>query len=311
MKHGAFCLLALLSSCAPLRGVLAPNDDLDAYRAYRFASGDGERLARAQRYLDGHPRGVWASEVSAALAEGEPAYFERAKESREAAIDYLAHLPTGPHAAAALAVVDVFDRRLHDLEAARLLVEARRTETLLERASAQRRAAVDELVALVAVLLHESSWGVSLDELPAELRRAIVGPARSTWGAPTSRDIELFFSVPAHSGRESRILSARFELVLEHGRVAEGRLRGPDLFVRWAEASLVETLDAADVADRAHARAHVRDLLEGALEATLPKARCVVDVTNALVERRCNGWYFGAWAGTHEGDTDTLVVRGP
>src|SRR5262245_20655786 len=104
---GAF-LLGLVLGCGGLRTILAPPEDPEDYRAFRVAAATGTRLARAKRYIERHPRGTFAEEVRRTFDEEEPVYFERAQASREGIRRYLADLPEGPHADAALALLVAF-----------------------------------------------------------------------------------------------------------------------------------------------------------------------------------------------------------
>src|SRR5260370_10324735 len=94
--------LTLPAGCAVGRQMLADSGDLADYRTFRVAEHEGVRLARATRYLEAHPRGVWADEVRATLDREEPLYFEAATASRAKTSEYLTDLPHGPHAPAAI-----------------------------------------------------------------------------------------------------------------------------------------------------------------------------------------------------------------
>src|SRR5579862_9704831 len=83
--------------CAVPTQMFAAADDYADYRQFRVAAEPGKRLARAQAYLERHPRGHWADEVRVAFDSEEEAWFEAAKESRARARDYVVDLPHGPH----------------------------------------------------------------------------------------------------------------------------------------------------------------------------------------------------------------------
>jgi hypothetical protein len=301
------------SGCAMAKPLVAGNDDLADYTAFRMAAHEGTRLARAESYLEGHPRGEWEAEVRAAFEEEEPAYFERATASRKATSEYLASLPRGPHATAAIALLTAFDAKVEDFEVDKLLRAARKTESTLEHASQQRRAVGERILADIAALLDPNAYGVPVAETPIELRRGLRGPVAPTWGAlRRRRDDELFFSVPAERDRESRIAGITFAITIERGEVTEGRIEGHDLFVRWTEADEMRALDEGDPDDRDEARTHVRDLLTGALEARLPGEKCGVPPGgDAVLERACDGWSLIVRMGQKEGAMDAIVIRGP
>src|SRR5690606_4512794 len=134
------CLVALACGCAGLRPMLAPPEDLEDYRAFRVAAAEGTRLARAKRYLDRHPKGAFADEVRRAFEEEEPVYFERAQASREGIRRYLADLPEGPHADAAVALLVAFGSSMQEAELRDLARRVRYEDTKLEAAAVQRRA---------------------------------------------------------------------------------------------------------------------------------------------------------------------------
>jgi hypothetical protein len=309
----AVAFVAGLAGCSGFKGVVAESGDFTDYRAFRMAEADGDRLRRAQDYLEAHPRGAWAREVGAAFAREEPAWFEDAKTSRAKASEYLTWLPRGPHAAAAIAVLTAFDTRIEDEETDRMLKEARRTESTLAQASAQRRVVGDAVLDALAALTEEGVYGAAIDETPSHLRRVLGGEGRSTWGrSPTSRTRDVFFSIPTKLERESRILSLAVTLGMDGQLVRSGTVAGADLFVSWAEADEMRPHDPTDPSERAQAARHAIDVLSGFFEARLPPARCRVPGTGEeLFVRRCDGWEVIAKMGEREGEVDSIRVRGP
>lgn len=278
-RAGAVVSLALvawaLAGCHVGEQIVAPTDDLTDYRAFRMAAHPGTRLARAQQYLEAHPNGTWADEVRGAFEKEEPEYFERAQGSREKAREYLVDLPRGPHADAALAILVEYDSKVEDLETARLMRGARRTEALLDNASNQRRVVGERVLGHVAALADPVVYGAPITSLPEALRVDMEGPAKRTWGRmPLRREEEVFFSLPAKRERESRVASVAVALAVEGDRVLAGWVEGPDLFTRWAEADLMKPLDAGQPGDRSLAGKHVAEVLGGALEGRFPAAKC-------------------------------------
>lgn len=297
------------SGCAAFRVVTAANDDLRDYRAYRLAEHEGVRLARAQRYLAAHPRGAWVDEVRQAYDEGEDAYFERAKTSRDAAREYLTYLPDGPHAPAAVLLMTTFDAKKSDEATEALVREARRTEALLEKASNQRRAVSESLVAILVAIADRENLGRPLAETSVAFRRALDGGHATTWGSPPrSRSFELFFSVPTERARESRALTVT--VTATGGAVVDGaRIEGEDLVVRWAEADASRAFDAERPLERRAAAVHVRELLAGALEATMPVARCDAQGgADIFFLRDCDGMRVLARLGPEAGSVDRIEV---
>ncbi len=312
-RHGVLALAATvaLASCDVGRALVAPNADLADYRAYRVAAPAGTRLARAQAYLEAHPDGAWATEVRATFDAEEPEYFEAAKASRSRAREYLVDLPRGPHADAAVSLLLAFDAKVDDIETARLLRSARNTEALLERAGAQRRSVGEHILAFLAVVVSPANFGVPFNAVPDALRSALDGPARRTWGqTPEQRTEDLFFSLPTTRERESRVVVVSYEvMVSKAGIVDAARISAPSLFVRWLEADEMRARDEGDPKARAAGIAHAVDVLGGALEARMPKARCeVAPGGGAFFARACDGLVVTATAGEGTGASDALLI---
>ena len=333
----AFVLVAALvavcmPACAAVTQVVAGDDDLADYRAFRAAAHEGSRLAFAQRYLELHPRGAWADEVRAAFGEEESTYFEAAKASSRAAFEYLVNLPRGPHAAAARAVIDSDSERAQRAAVAELVSRAHDLRLMLSDARARRRKIRERIFAEVALLLDARVYGVAPGLVPEPLLREFAG-ARTTiaWVVPRRHD-ELFFEVPSPSsldqrasamargaialGADSRVVTLDLELLTRDGVVASGRLSGADLFVSWAEADLARVLDPTDPGARADAAAHVAASMAGALEAVLPLETCAapelestkLDNGGTLLARHCGGWSARVGMGARAGTTDEITV---
>jgi hypothetical protein len=305
--------LFLLPACAMGRQIAADNDDLADYRAFRVAAHEGTRLRRAQGYLEAHPKGRWAAEVRAVFEEEEPAYFEAAKTSRDKVRDYLVDLPQGPHADAAMSLLVALDAKVEDVETARLLRDARRTEATLEAAAQKRRALGEAITNAVAALLDPAVYGAPLDDAPPLLRRVLGGEATFTWGRlPARRESDYFFVLPSREGGDSRVATMVVAVTLDAGRIVEGRIEGGDLFVRWDEADNLRPLDASSPNHRAEAAYHAQEILEGALEAHLPAGRCALArVEGELLRRACDGWSAVVRWGRSEREADVVAIRGP
>jgi hypothetical protein len=306
--------VALLGGCGIGTQMLADTGDLADYRTFRTAAHEGTRLARAQAYLEAHPKGRWAGEVRTIFDVEEAAYFAAAQRSRDAASAYVADLPRGPHAQAARSLLVLFDAKVDDFDMLRLLADARRTEATLELASQKRRRVTESLLAALASLLDPAAYGASLDEIPPALAAVLNGGTRPSWGGgPTARrDDALFFVVPTADGQDSRVVEVALQLIVLRGRVLEARIEGPDLFVRWAEALGARTLDPTRQDERDAASANVQEVLAGALEARLPASRCAApEHAGEIMVRDCDGWVVVARMGAGSGDSDSVTVRGP
>jgi hypothetical protein len=313
----AVALLLFLASavnCSVPQALWAENADLADYRAFRIAAHEGVRLARAQRYLEAHPRGAWAREVHQSFDDEEPGYFQRASATRDRTREYLADLPHGPHAAAALALLVAFNARVEDIATERLLREARHTEATLDRSAAQRHALGEAILSELAALLDPAIYGASVDDVPSGLRLALEGPSRPSWGTLSlQHSQDFFYSIPTPTERRSSVASLQLDVLTRHGVIVGGRIGGPDLFVHWTEADSVRVSDPTLTADREAASSHAREILGGALEARLPAGRCdaAPSAPEQVIVRRCHGWSATVAMGDGAGADDTVVIEGP
>lgn len=306
-------LLTSLAGCAGARAVVAPPSDLEDYRAFRVAAAEGTRVARARHYVERHPNGVWVKEVREAYEEEEPRYFEHAQRSREGIRRYLADLPDGPHASAALALLVAFDSSIEDAELRDIARRVRYEDAKLEAAAVQRRAVGEGILAAIGVLLDDDVYGVPLSDAPLKLRRILLGSAPTTWGGvPRRHEEDYFFLLPTRPERESRLLTLEIAMLEEKGVLTGGVLEGSDLLVRWAEADQIVRMDASAPEDRTEAQVHAMTRLEGALERRFPTATCPdLRRDQELYHRACDGWEGLVVAGTKAGDKDRIVVRSP
>lgn len=295
------------------RQLVADDADFRDYRAFRVAVAEGLRLARAAQYLEAHPDGEWATEVKLVFEAEEPAFFEASQASRDKAREYLVDLPNGPHAAAAMALLVEYSMKVEDLATAHLLRDARRTEAKLEGAASRRRALGEAILAATGALLADGVYGARIEDTPPALRRVLGGEAPVTWGTvPSRREADYFFVVPSPEGRQSRVATVAVRALADAGGVVEGRIEGPDLFVRWDEADLVRPLDASSPNHRSEAALHAQELLAGALEARLPEARCTQPRADGeLLHRACDGWTAIVHWGNAAGQPDVVAIRGP
>jgi len=305
--------LSGIAGCTALRPLTAGSGDLADYRAFRVAAAPGTRLARAKKYLDQHPTGAFAEEVRAAWEDEEPRYFERAQASREGARRYLADLPDGPHAVAALALLTALESTMQDAELRDIARRVQYEDAKLEAAAVQRRAVGEAILGAVGVLLDEDVYGVPRGDGPPALRTLMMGRTTSTWGAvPAHREEDLYFLLPTRPTRESRLVTLEITLSERDGVVTGGTVGGADMLVMWAEADQIVKLDPAASEDRTEAQVHAMDRLGGALERRFPAAECADSRSDReLYHRACNGWEVVVVPGAGAGAKDSIVVRGP
>jgi hypothetical protein len=310
---GVLALAPLASGCATLRTMTAPSADLEDYRAFRVAGALGTRLARAKTYLERHPKGTFAEEVQAAFDEEEPRYFEAAQASREGARRYLADLPNGPHAEAALALLTALESNMQDAELRDIARRVRYEDAKLEAAAQQRKAVGEAILTALGVLLDDGVYGSTREDAPPQLRSVMRGPRATTWGAlPQKREDDFFFLLPTRPERESRLLTLEIELAETEGRITGATIAGADMLVMWAEADQIVRLDPSAPEDRTEAQVHALDRIGGAVERRFPAASCPDKRTGAeLVHRACEGWEIVVTSGEKAGAKDTIVIRGP
>jgi hypothetical protein len=311
VKRAAILALAL-TACGSFRPMTASPGDLADYRAFRVAAYEGTRLARAQVYLGAHPDGAFSEEVRAAFDNEEPRWFQQAQLSREGARRYLADLPKGPHADAALALLTSLEGDMHEAELRDIARRVHYDEAKLESAAQQRRAVGEAVLGAVGVLLSDDVYGVRRSDAAHDVRVLMTG-RDTTWGAvPAHREQDFFFLLPTRPERESRLVTLEVTLQEKDGLVASGVVEGSDLFVRWAEADEIVKLDPSAQEDRQEAQIHAQQRLEGALERRFPSASCQ-DLRRGqeLFHRACDGWEAIVTTGARVGDKDSITIRGP
>lgn len=304
--------LALLPvGCAELKPMLAKSDDLEDYRAFRVAAAEGTRLSRAKRYIERHPGGAFLEEVKSAYEEEEPKYFEKAQGSREGIRRYLADLPEGPHAQAAIALLVSFGSSMQDAELRDIARRVRLDDAKLEAAAVQRRAVGESILTTIGVLLDEDIYGIPRSEAPPKLRAILIGKNAPTWGGvPSSHEDDFFFLLPTRPERESRLLTLETKLIEENGIVVGGILEGSDMLVRWAEAEQIVRLDSSLPDDRTEAQVFAMTRLEGALERRFPTQACGdLRKDRELYHRGCAGWEAVVLPGNKAGDNDSILIR--
>jgi hypothetical protein len=263
--------LVATSSCAVVRPIIASNGDLADARQVKLARAEGDRLSRMHEYLEHRPHGEWAAEFRAAFDAEEPAFYLSATKSRSAAIDYLAWLPRGPHAEAAFALVRSFDEPVAETEEARMLKAAQENEKRLERLAQERQDAKDGVLEASSVLVDPVNYGRPVEQSP-ELARFMLG-GLNMGRTPTKRTRVLSFTIPSKNGPLPRTLEFTVTLTKGDGEKVTGAvIDGPDLFQRWAEASLVREVSPSE------AEGFVRDAVT-----TLARGKMDVVLSNNLV----------------------------
>ncbi|MDB4939248.1 MAG: hypothetical protein JWP87_6220 [Labilithrix sp.] len=300
------------AGCATFKPMIASPGDLEDYRAFRVAGAQGTRLARAQTYLARHPKGAFADEVRAAFDDEEPRFFEASQATHEGARRYLADLPDGPHARAALALLTALGSTMQDAELRDIARRVRYEDAKLESAAVQRRAVGEAILGAVGVLLDDDVYGVPRTEGPPSLRTLMTGRTGSTWGTvPARREEDLYFLLPTRPERESRLATLEITLTEDHGLVSGGVVEGANMLVLWAEADQIVKLDPSAPEDRTEAQVHAMDRLGGAFERRFPETSCPDRRSDReLYHRACNGWEVVVTPAAQAGAKDAIVIRG-
>ncbi|HEY1958461.1 MAG TPA: hypothetical protein VGH28_22745 [Polyangiaceae bacterium] len=240
----------------------ASDGDAADHRAYALARVEGERLRLASQYLERHPNGAWAADVRAAFDAEEPRYYAWSEKSRAAAVDYLAWLPKGPHADAAVALVISFDEPMPEDEASRMVAAAHANEARLERAAEAREDAEETALESLRVGIDASIYGKKLDD-DGDLARFLLA-GRSVGKTPDRRTRYREFTIPARNGPIPRTLELTVQVEETGGLVTGVVVFGPQLFARMAEASLLREVAPAE------AERYVRDAVDAIVRARGP-----------------------------------------
>jgi hypothetical protein len=224
--------------------------------------------------------------------------------------EYLADLPDGPHASAALALLVAFGSDMREAELTDLARKVRNEDAKLEAAAVRRRAASEAVLATLGVLLDDDVYGVPLADAPTKLTSLLTGA--STWGGLRGRfDRDFFFLLPTRPERTSRLMTLSLTMVETGGLLSGAKLEGSDLFVRWAEADQIALLDTSPE-DRTEAQVHVMARLSGALERRFPKGTCPDRSRGReLYRRACDGWEVVVTPGERPGETDVILLSAP
>lgn len=322
MRSRAFpfviCVPLTLSSagCAAIaRPLVTPAGEFAAYRETCVGESLDARLAAAVRYLEAHRDGAYHDEVAAWFRKVEPLFYESRKGTLVGLRSYLEALPDGPHAPEALVRVEALEKRRRRQRGERLAETAATLEDRLARA-AEARAAVGEAYAgWIGLTLAMGGWGRPTWEADGDFLFAFRTdpPAGRCEEGTCQKILSLPYSVRSAEGTFEREAVIGIELHLVEGKIDEVMIAGPELFTRLAEAHEARPLATGNAPERLAAIEWAIELTGGALEATLPAARCAKSslVSPVVLDRACDGWSARLVAATELGQDDRLVLRGP
>ena len=307
--------LSPLAGCAVLPRALSSPAEYEAYRRTRVAYTIEDRLTAAEGYLRLFPAGRFAAEVRGRFGLEEKAFYARQAHSIDG-LDWYRHvLPDGPHATEASFRLLELEEQSKKLAAASLVAQGRLIERRLARAAELRKDVSEIFLGWVSGLSQIQSWGRPTYALPAEIRRLLRGwpdPGRCD-DLTCVRQLTRTFSIPvAGGGIDERAATMDLVLNLDNGGVAEGALRGPDLFSRLWEADRGQPIPQDALLARSDAVGYALEVVSGIFEAVTPQARCEKGITPPVVLRRaCDGWTLTVTVGDTPGDDDIIAVRGP
>jgi hypothetical protein len=318
MKRAAAWFLGfacLLSGCAPLwQQMSAEPEDYQAYRRTRIAPTLEGRLAASWRYLRERPDGRFRSDVSGWFRGTEAQYYSRATNSIPRLETYLATLPNGPHAELAaerlveLRLAEQHERRHKE----RSLSEARAVQGRLSAADRMRREFVAQIKAWIVRLASIKSWGGRTHELDHELiyEFRLREPAARCSTDLCTKMLSLPYAIPEQRTIGERRAVFDVQIALERGGVSAARLTGPELFSRIGEALSLAPVGPSALQARTEAIARTVQLVNGAIEPTLPAARCTAEAIGTIVlARECDGVRFEVVAAGGPEDEDRIEVR--
>lgn len=306
------CALPLALGCASTARITGDFGEYAAYRRTRLATTYEERLGAADRYLRDYPNGDYRDEVRAWFKPAEKHYFKLAWDNLPRLRAYLDAMPKGPHAEAVAERIGELESRrtFSDRREARMLAYAWGIEARLDAAAEGRRELLREVSALVAALAKTRSFGEPTSELDSELllRFRVRQPPGTCDGDHCRKKFSFTYAVPENKSLVDRTAHVTLEITLDHGLVRQLTLAGPELLTRIAEAVEVNAVPENAQA-RAEAIGHAVDVLDAALEAGMPQAKCEADaVSPVVVARKCEGVLFSARYGEDAGAPDVLTV---
>lgn len=301
-------------SCASTARITGDFGEYRSYREFRLAATVEARLGAAERYLREYPRGSFREEVRSWYFPAEKRYFKLARDTLPRLRAYLDAMPHGPHAEDAVERIGELESRrvFADRREQRLLGHAQEIESRLARAAEQRRGFVHEFSRLTELLAATRTFGEPTSELdPALLHRFRERPPLlHCEGDQCDKVFSFNYAVPEDKFLTERTIDVAFHIRLERGLVQELSISGPELLTRLAEAVSMRAVPPLNAQARAEALGQALEIVNGALDTPLPKARCEVEAVSPVVlERRCDGLRMLVIAGTEPGDADRLVVQ--
>jgi hypothetical protein len=305
-------VMVALSGCAVGNQLVAGRSEYELYRSTHLAPTLEARLGAGNRYLKSDPSGRYAAEIKVWFDPAEKAYVAAAWNSLPRLRAYMKAMPDGPS-------IEEVKSRAQELEATIGFAEKRDRESQarvaavqenLERAAEQRKAFLDEVSGWLRALSAVKSWEKPL----AELDPAILAPfggdkaSDSCLAELCSKAFTPRFAIPVKEKIVPREAAYSVELVLRGGVVAEGHVRGRELFSRIGEALDRRAVSFSDPQSRAEGIGRALSLVTNALGTAFPPESCEKPAVSPIVlERACGGLRVVATAALTTGEDDIVA----
>lgn len=307
-------VVALATACGAGRQWTSGRDEYRLYRTARVASTEEQRLGAAHRYLERYPDGVYRDEVRDYFDRAEEAYFYGSRESLPKLRAYLAAMPDGPRAKAVAS-------RIVELESTRAASQRReqrfqdkveRIESTLADAADSRRRFLYDVTEWSRLLAGIRTFGEPTSRLDHELiYRFRLSEPRGVCAADRClKQLSLSFQIPDAGKLRRRDVSGSVELELDARGVVRARFSAKDLMSRVGEVVELKPVADSDPQSRAEAIARAVTVFAGAVEVSLPEARCGrAPVSPVVLLRECDGVRLSLVAATSSEEHDALVVE--
>lgn len=313
------CALVMALSSSACAGfattVFAPHHEYEAYRSVRTSRDLEQRLQASAQYLKRYPQGRWEASVRPWYLRAEARYYVRRKDSIAGLIGYLRVLPSGPHAEEAKARLAALQERERMVVAERLMQEAEFTEQRLAERARGREAARDAFALWLGRLMAIDTWGERTSHLDHETLFAwrLDEPQGRCVDHVCTKLVQLPYELPGGGDQAKRVMVLEVVLELDPGQgvLRQARLRGPGLFSRLWEATHGQAARPSG-ASRVTSIAFAAEVVRGAIEARLPKARCDRQpVAPVVIDRACDGWSVVMRVPEEPAGDDEIIIMGP
>jgi hypothetical protein len=287
--------LASASACSStLRQLTANPDDFAGYREYRAAEQLPARFRAASGYLRDFREGRWRNEVHQWFEHASGAYLKRWWNDEQRLLLYQNWTGQGPYQTIVeqrlqvLAEQDVANRERER----KLLNAARVSENEFNRATRLRQQLLQVFRHWLSQLVALRSFGQGTSALPHEFLHQFreVEPQAHCVAQRCSKVVLLPFGVAAGGKLSWRELLFQVDLALDQGVVVGASLEGVGLLDSVAEALQKRAVTRTDLQAKAEALGATMQLINLAIETSLPADRCEQPAVSPMVlVRECDG----------------------